>query len=80
MLIKILGTGCPKCSKLFELVSEVVKELGVDANVKKITSLDENHVDVILTPRLVINDEVRYCGKVPSKSELTQIISSSVDD
>jgi hypothetical protein len=29
MKIEILGTGCPKCKKLYDLTEEVLKDLGV---------------------------------------------------
>jgi len=42
MNIKILGTGCAKCTKLEELAKKAVAELGVDANVEKVKDLDTN--------------------------------------
>ncbi|NCO23722.1 MAG: thioredoxin family protein [bacterium] len=75
MKIEILGTGCPKCKKLSELTAEAIKELGVSAEITKVTDLNK-FIDygVILTPALVINGEVKVAGKVPSKKEITKWI------
>ena len=35
MIIKILGTGCSNCKKLYENTKEAVKELGIDATIEK---------------------------------------------
>lgn len=34
MIIQILGSGCPTCKKLFDLVSEVVHELESKKNIE----------------------------------------------
>ncbi|PIY31335.1 MAG: hypothetical protein COZ07_09685, partial [Candidatus Infernicultor aquiphilus] len=52
-----------------------IKELGVSAEITKVTDLNK-FIDygVILTPALVINGEVKVAGKVPSKKEITKWI------
>ena len=78
MEIKILGTGCPKCRKLEAMVKEVVQEVNPDASVMKITDIKKiAEAGVMLTPGLVIDGEIRFCGKLPSKSELVKAIKAS---
>ena len=39
--IKILGPGCSKCNKTTNIVKETVTELGIDANIIKVTDMME---------------------------------------
>ena len=71
MEIKILGTGCAKCEKLEELVREAVGELGVDAEIIKITDLNEIlEYDIMMTPGLVVDGEIVCSGRLPKKDEI----------
>ena len=36
MKIKILGSGCTSCSKLYENTKKAVEEAGIDANIIKV--------------------------------------------
>lgn len=74
--IKILGTGCPKCKKLFEAVKEVIKQTGISAEVNKVEDINEiMKSGVMMTPALVVDDEVKVAGKVPSLDEIKKMIS-----
>ncbi|MCG8540685.1 MAG: thioredoxin family protein [Clostridia bacterium] len=76
MEIKILGSGCMKCNKLYELVEETVKEIGIDANVEKITDFkDILSYGVMKTPGLVIDNKVKASGRIPSKDEIRKLLS-----
>lgn len=35
MNVKVIGEGCPKCTKLYENVLEALEELGIEAEVEK---------------------------------------------
>lgn len=71
MNIKILGTGCPKCFKLEELAKKAVAELNADADVEKVTDLDKiMNYGVMMTPGLVINEQVKIAGKIPSVEQI----------
>lgn len=77
MNIKILGTGCTKCHKLEQLVREVVTEMGVDTSVEKISDMKEiMKYPILMTPGLVINEDLLVSGKVPSKAEITKHITN----
>jgi len=65
--VKILGTGCMKCEKLYEMVNQAIKGLGGDYETEKITDLNKiMEYGVALTPALVVDDEVKFAGKVPT--------------
>ena len=71
MKIEILGTGCPKCKKLAELVEQAVKESGIEAEITKITEINEiMNYGVMITPALVIDGKVKIAGKIPSLEEI----------
>jgi len=71
--IKILGTGCPKCRKLEENAREAVKELGVDADITKVTDINRfADYDVMMTPALVIDDKVKVSGRVATKDQIKE--------
>lgn len=72
--VKILGTGCAKCTKLYKLVDDVVKKEGLaDVEIGKITNLDEiMEYGVMMTPALVIDGEVKASGKIPSEDKVIE--------
>ena len=75
MKIEILGTGCPKCKKLNELVEEAINELGVLVEIIKVTDINKIiDYGVMVTPALVIDGNVKVAGKIPSKQEITKWI------
>jgi len=75
MKIEILGTGCPKCKKLSELTEEAVNELGVSAEIIKVTDINKIiDYGVMVTPALVIDGDVMVAGKIPSKQEIIKWI------
>jgi len=77
MIIKILGTGCTKCEKLEKNLDKALKELGIEAYIQKVDSLAEIvSYGVMSTPGLVIDDEVKSIGKVPSVKELKNMLTS----
>jgi len=79
MNIKILGPGCARCQQLEKTVKEVVKELGIDATVEEVKDI-KKFIDynVMMTPGLVINEQVVSSGKVPTKAEVTQLIINAM--
>ncbi len=69
--IKILGTGCPNCVTTEKIVTEVVNELAIEANIIKVTDIQEIMAyDILSTPAVVIDEQVVIKGRVPSKEEM----------
>jgi small redox-active disulfide protein 2 len=76
MKIQILGSGCPKCKQLMANAEQAVKESGIDAQVEKISDLQEiMKFGVMMTPALAVDGEVKSAGKVLSAKEIAEIIS-----
>lgn len=79
MNIKILGPGCGRCHQLEKTTREVVKELGIDATIEEVKDINKI-VDyaVLTTPGLVINEQLVCAGRVPTKAEVTHLISNAL--
>lgn len=74
-IIKVLGTGCPKCKKTIELVENVVKENKFDAKVIKVDDImDIMKYDVLSTPAVVVDEVVMIKGRVPKREEIIGIL------
>lgn len=75
-VIKILGTGCPKCKSMTGVVSDVVKENNIDATIEKVEDIMEiMKFNVMSTPALVIDDVITIKGRIPSKSEVLALLN-----
>ena len=71
MKIQILGTGCPKCTKLAELADQAAQALGLDYEIEKVTDINEIiGMGVMMTPALVVDGKVKLTGKVPTVEDL----------
>ena len=76
MEIKVLGPGCPKCHTLEKNTKDAVAELGLEAQIGKVTDINEIvNYGVFMTPGLVVDGEVKIVGKVASKDEIKKILS-----
>ena len=77
--IKVLGSGCANCKRLEQLTRKVVDDLGVEAQVIKVTD-PTKYADygVMATPGLVVNGETVSSGRIPSVAEITTFVTSSL--
>jgi small redox-active disulfide protein 2 len=75
--IQILGTGCPKCKKLFEAAQRAVGEAAIDAEVTKVEDINDIlSFGVMMTPALAVDGEVKVVGRVPNSKEIIQLIGA----
>ncbi len=73
--IQILGTGCPKCKKLYEAAQQAAKEASIEAEVSKVEDINEiMEFGVMMTPALVVDGEVKVVGRVPRSDEIKSMI------
>jgi small redox-active disulfide protein 2 len=71
MDIKVLGPGCPKCSQTEKVVKEAVAEVGVEAQIEKVTdTMEIAGYGVFGTPAVVVDGEVKSVGKIPKKQDV----------
>jgi small redox-active disulfide protein 2 len=76
MKIKVLGTGCAKCKKLYAEAEKAITTSGKPVELEKVEKLDEiMKYGVMVTPALVINEEVKSSGRIPSVGEIVNWIA-----
>lgn len=74
--IQVLGTGCPKCKKLYEAAQEAAGAVSIKAEVTKVEDINEiMKFGVMMTPALVIDGEVKVVGRVPRVEEIKNMLS-----
>lgn len=73
MKVEVLGTGCAKCNKLYELAEQAIGQSGVAADLVKVEKIDEiaSH-GVAFTPALVVAGEVKSSGKLPTVERIVE--------
>lgn len=63
MDIKVLGPGCPNCTKMEEMARQAVQELGIEATVTKVTDMAEIMRHTMRTPGLLVDGVLKHAGK-----------------
>ena len=77
MHIKILGPGCKNCVNLEKEARAAVEHLGLDATVEKVTDYaDIASYGIMRTPGLVLDGDVKVSGRVPSATEVRELIAA----
>ena len=80
MKIKVLGPGCARCQQLEQTTREVIKELGIDAEIDYVKDIKKiMEYPILTTPGLVIDENLVCSGRVPSKAEVTTFITTALD-
>lgn len=71
MEIKVLGTGCAKCKKLFAEAQEGARRFGQPVSLVKVEDIQAIMAHgVRQTPALVIDGQVRSTGRIPGAEEI----------
>ena len=75
MNILVIGPGCARCKTLAQLTEQAVKELGVTAEINKVTDLKQiMALGVMMTPALAVNGTIKLAGRVPSLEEVKKLL------
>jgi small redox-active disulfide protein 2 len=78
MEIKVLGTGCAKCNKLYAEAEQAIAHAGVPVTLTKVEKLDEiMDYGVLMTPALVVDGEVKCSGRIPKAAEIVTWIMTA---
>jgi small redox-active disulfide protein 2 len=80
LTIKVLGSGCANCKRLEALAHQVVGQMGIQAEILKVTEYpDIMAYNIMSTPGLVINEKVVSSGRIPSAAEITTFVTSALE-
>lgn len=75
-VIKILGTGCKKCNTLEAKVRDLISSNNLVAEVEKVADINKMmEYGIMMTPALVIDEEVKSTGIIPKDEQLLKWIS-----
>ncbi|MCX6163582.1 MAG: thioredoxin family protein [Ignavibacteriae bacterium] len=78
MIIKILGSGCNRCEKLFKKVNDVVVKNNINAEIIKVNDIKEiAGYGILMTPALVINEKLVCSINVPSEKDILKYIKEN---
>jgi small redox-active disulfide protein 2 len=81
MKIKVLGTGCQKCKKLYAEVEKAIASSGEKVDLEKVERIEEIiKYGIMATPGLVIDEEVKASGRIPQCDEIVSWIKTSAKD
>ncbi len=71
MDVKVIGAGCPDCDKLKASTEAALKELGINAEIQRISSLKEIVLlGVMDAPSLLVDGKLLISGQAASKEEV----------
>lgn len=75
MEVKVLGPGCAKCKATYAVVEKVIKECNLEVSLSKVDDLMEMmSYNILTTPAIVVNNEVKLKGYVPSEKEVKDLL------
>ena len=75
MQLLVLGPGCARCKTLAQLTEQAVKELGITAEINKVTDLKQiMALGVMMTPALAVNGTLKMAGRVASLDEIKKLL------
>ena len=76
MKIRIFGTGCEKCTKLYASVEKVIQQHGLDATLEKVSNIDDmTAAGVMMTPALGVDGKIVSSGKVLSEGDILHFLA-----
>ena len=78
MKIQVLGSGCPTCKKLHEIVQKAIDELKIDEKVEYISGSAGTEKIIELgamgSPVLTIDDKIAMIGFTPNIEKIKSLI------
>lgn len=78
--IQVLGSGCPKCEKVAELIGAIAKEQGVEIELSKVS--DPKVImdfGVMRTPAVVVDQQLVHSGSIPTHEQVNQWLKAPLD-
>jgi small redox-active disulfide protein 2 len=78
MKIEVLGSGCPTCKKLYELVQKAAKELGISSQVQYVTG-DRGiqrliELGAMSSPGIAVDGKLVFVGFTPDVEKIKKLL------
>jgi small redox-active disulfide protein 2 len=71
MKIEVLGSGCPKCKKVEEIIKKTVAKLNVEAEVIHVYDMGEIvQRGVMMTPAVLVDGVIKVEGRIPTEQQI----------
>jgi small redox-active disulfide protein 2 len=78
MEIKILGSGCSSCKRLYAQAEKAIAQAGLAAAITKVEGIEDiAGYGVMRTPALVIDERVVASGRIPDAAEIATLIRAA---
>ena len=78
MKIEVVGPGCARCVTTEKNVREAVRQLGLQAEIAKVTDVAEfAKKGVMFTPGVIVDGAVKISGRIPTVDEIKNILAPS---
>ena len=75
MEIKVLGPGCNKCKTAYNVVEKVIRNNNLNVQLIKVDDIMEiMNYNILSTPAIVVNGEIKIKGRVPSEKEIKELL------
>ncbi len=75
MEVLVLGPGCKKCVLTYDAIRKVVEQSGAEVTLRKVEDIMEiMKYNVMTTPAVVVDGEVKLKGHVPSEAEIRKVL------
>lgn len=78
--IQVLGSGCPSCKRLYEIVKEAVTEMKLPNEVEYITDIQKIiEMNVMSSPVLAVDGRPILAGSVPNKEQIMELLAKNIN-
>ena len=75
MEVKVLGPGCCKCKRAYQVVERVIQDNKLDVKLTKVDDLVEMmNYNILSTPAVVVDEVVKIKGRVPTEAEIKELL------
>jgi small redox-active disulfide protein 2 len=80
LTIKVLGSGCANCKRVEQITHKVITDMGIEAEVIKVTDYNDIMAyNILSTPGLVINEKVVSTGRIPMPAEVITWLTNALE-
>lgn len=76
--IKVLGSGCAKCTKTAATIERIATELQIEVEVSKETDPQLMlRYGVMSTPAVIVDEQLVHSGSIPHRSDIERWLNAT---